>query len=34
MSEICWQVTHKGDVRCRMMADQYYARQNPGIGMP
>jgi hypothetical protein len=33
MIEICWQVTHKGDVRCRKMADQHYTRQNPGHPM-
>lgn len=25
-----WSVTHKGDVRCRLLADRHYTRQSPG----
>jgi hypothetical protein len=28
-----WTRTHKGDARCRAMADQHYTRQNPGHPM-
>lgn len=28
-----WQITHKGDDRCRALADRHYSRQNPGHPM-
>lgn len=28
-----WQPTHKGDVRCRLLADKHYSRQRPGHPM-
>ena len=28
-----WHKTHKGDTRCRLLADQHYTRQSPGHPM-
>lgn len=33
MSANLWTVTHKGDIRCRLLADQHYTRQTPGHPM-